>query len=208
MFVAQEVGRATAATSVGENVGAVVVDRRRGEDATVLVAAGDARWQGIATRSEQAVANSMAHSVMRVIGMVARKRLALSSDQHAGFQSLDTLDHSKDEPITSLEKEIYEGSVVKAGGYLCLDLEIYLTHEPCVMCCMAINHSRFARVVFGRSMITGGLRPEKKDTNITDVHCEGYGLWWRPELNWRFLAWQWITDENQEIAANAYCMHA
>ncbi|POS86483.1 hypothetical protein EPUL_001560 [Erysiphe pulchra] len=69
-------------------------------------------------------------------------------------------------------------------GYLCHGLEIYCTHEPCVMCSMAMVHSRFTRVVFEKRMYnTGGL---------TADGLLGYGLFWRKELNWTMLAWQWL----------------
>ncbi|TQS35729.1 hypothetical protein Golomagni_03843 [Golovinomyces magnicellulatus] len=85
-------------------------------------------------------------------------------------------------------------------GYLCQDLEIYCTHEPCVMCSMAMVHSRFRRVVFETRMpYTGGL---------TADGMLGYGLFWRKELNWTMLAWQrqnptlTTTLPNAEAAIN------
>ncbi|RMZ78263.1 hypothetical protein DV737_g3986, partial [Chaetothyriales sp. CBS 132003] len=64
-------------------------------------------------------------------------------------------------------------------GYLCSGLDIYMTHEPCVCCGMAMIHSRFRACVFEkRSPGSGGL------TARDDVNSLGYGLFWRRELNW------------------------
>ncbi|KNG87724.1 tRNA-specific adenosine-34 deaminase subunit Tad3 [Aspergillus nomiae NRRL 13137] len=48
------------------------------------------------------------------------------------------------------------------GGYLCTDLDVYLTHEPCICCSMGLLLSRFRAVIFPRQgrMITGGLASE------------------------------------------------
>jgi tRNA-specific adenosine deaminase 3 len=33
--------------------------------------------------------------------------------------------------------------------------DVYITHEPCTMCCMALVHSRIRRLVFWKGMATG-----------------------------------------------------
>ncbi|KAL9615046.1 MAG: hypothetical protein Q9167_000469 [Letrouitia subvulpina] len=195
--------------------------------------------------------NAMAHAVMRAIGMVARRRkdvaarssrvpkqssppLASDEPQAAGLTATEREhmkpvegegSHFADQPLTPLEHHIYNlDDTIPPNGYLCLDLEIYITHEPCVMCSMAILHSRFGKVVFGVPMPqTGGmaaeaLRPDGSNTGeIEEEGTDGkgdddgksweaelpekrpyYGLFWRRELHWRLLAWRWLDDEQQE----------
>lgn len=46
-----------------------------------------------------------------------------------------------------------------AGGYLCTDLDVYITHEPCLACSMGMLLSRFRTITFPRRgrLGTGGL---------------------------------------------------
>jgi tRNA-specific adenosine deaminase 3 len=48
------------------------------------------------------------------------------------------------------------------GGYLCTDLDVYITHEPCLCCSMGLLLSRFRAVIFPRQgrMVAGGLASE------------------------------------------------
>ncbi|OJJ72982.1 hypothetical protein ASPBRDRAFT_54752 [Aspergillus brasiliensis CBS 101740] len=108
------------------------------------------------------------------------------------------------------------------GGYLCTDLDVYLTHEPCICCSMGLLLSRFRAVVFPRSgrMVSGGLasepvvkpvpveeRNENENENVAEktnddddgsVKREYYGLHWRKELNWRALGFEFVEEENGE----------
>ncbi|KAJ5092732.1 hypothetical protein N7456_008593 [Penicillium angulare] len=104
------------------------------------------------------------------------------------------------------------------GGYLCTDLDIYISHEPCLCCSMGLLLSRFRAVIFPRSgrMKSGGLASEPVVFPVAD--CEGeessdavnpgndrlyYGLNWRRELNWRALGFEFVEDEDEEQIVNA-----
>ena len=207
MNLATRVGLRAVAEGIGLNIGAVVVNRKKDDGTTILAVAGDARWQGISEQAKHGGGNVMAHSVMRVIGIVAQKRRSLLIGQESYSQIADAAEFFADEPLTSLEKEFYAKSGVTADGYLCSDLELYVTHEPCVMCCMAVNHSRFGRVVFGESMLTGGLQAERGRDDSSTANST-YGIWWRKELNWKFLTWTWASDGGPLTAVDLHGIHA
>ncbi|KAL4750434.1 hypothetical protein BDW72DRAFT_175927 [Aspergillus terricola var. indicus] len=116
------------------------------------------------------------------------------------------------------------------GGYLCTDLDVYLTHEPCLCCCMGLLLSRFRAVVYpqrGR-MVTGGLASEPvpvvkpvrvdisdectsaekvprddEDTQSQKLSRLYYGLHWRKELNWRALGFEFVESVEKGAVALA-----
>lgn len=212
MSLALKAGNEAKKRGMGLDVGAVVIEKGR-----PVAVAGDGRWAGEkfgGPDESNETGNPMAHAVMRAIGLVARKRRDLigQKSEETGQKGLkDTPkrdgDHFRDKPITDLEMNVLEGDSIEAGGYLCLDMKIYVTHEPCVMCSMAILHSRFGRVVFGQRMgRTGGICAEVDDESALNNDVErskirkglGYGLFWRQELNWRLLAWQWMDEDPRD----------
>jgi tRNA-specific adenosine deaminase 3 len=193
LALANTAGKQIASKCLGESIGVVVVDRTK-EVPQVIAVAGDCRWRSPsgATEEHTGTGNVMAHAVQRAIAMVAKKRLRLAGTDPA------LLDRSLfcDSPLTEVEKEYYDRDNIASSGYLCVDLDIYLTNEPCVMCSMAILHSRFRRCIFATRMPhTGGMTSDGAD----DGPGLKNGLFWRPsELNWKFLAWEFKEDDKEK----------
>jgi tRNA-specific adenosine deaminase 3 len=180
MDLALEAAREASAAGSGEEIGVVVVERRNGIARPVAVA-GDARWFDWPRTGS---GNVTAHAAMRAIGIVAAG-LKLKEEPEQSVPETEEQEIFQDKPLGSLEQEFCRPSEGN-DGYLCHNLELYCTHEPCVMCSMAIVHSRFGKVVLGQKMPrTGGLCADGE---------LGHGLFWRKELNWTLHAWRWESD--------------
>ncbi|KAJ6439550.1 tRNA-specific adenosine-34 deaminase subunit Tad3 [Purpureocillium lavendulum] len=187
MALAHRVALEAKKAGIGEAMGAVVV-MRNDTGSHVIGLAGDARWHqeygmGIPI-------NTMTHCVLRAISMVAQK-LVRHERRGAGVEfehaNLD-YDAFQDRPLLDIERECFLQEHPNKEGYLCHGLELYVTHEPCVACSMGILHSRMGKVVFSRHMPrTGGLSSDDRP----DGGGRGLGLFWRRELNWSLMAWEW-----------------
>jgi len=202
----------TAATEVelsghGMSVAAVVVDPHTNE---VVAVAGDARWWS-ETPARPSDQNSRHggrpehHALMRAVAMVANQEVRRRMDRGSHGRFMTGTESPAGRPLTEIEQRHDLGntpSVTSAGeeggsrmpsdGYLCSGLDVYLTHEPCVCCAMAMIHSRFRACVFGQRMPgTGGLCAEAGETAL------GYGLFWRRELNWRVMAFEYLDGRGR-----------
>ena len=205
----------------GRKVGAVIVDPVRQE---VVAVAGDARrwtpglepkgceyWGAIDGRTEH-------HALMRAIAIVAEKELERRrSGKGTELHPSEPANDLGGQPLTEIENFYFTPGATqdprspsqhdgkplprkqassRLETYLCSGLDIYLTHEPCVCCAMAMIHSRFRACIFSRRMPgTGSLCAEKDDGGL------GYGLFWRRELNWRVMTFKYTGDRGDETSA-------
>ncbi|KAK4460309.1 tRNA-specific adenosine deaminase subunit tad3 [Cladorrhinum samala] len=199
MTLAHQIANQANAGGFGEPVGACVIQRDPEDGKTTIVAlAGDARW---CQRGKCGpTGNPMAHAVMRAISMVAQKLVRSENRQTQTSQTpILEFEAFQDKPILLDEKKVFELEHPSPDGYLCHGLEMYLTHEPCVMCSMAILHSRMGKVVFRHRMpLTGGLSAEDRGQGHPSLKGadggRGLGLFWRRELNWSLVAWEWESS--------------
>lgn len=196
--VAQEVGEA----GVGHPCGGVVVDPGTGD---VIAAAGDGRLRS----NDKGWCNPLSHAVQRLVEMVAQKRLK-RGEVVSPSNPITALTGTEWLYLNSNSMETLEGQHRNGGNdddsrgaadntsYLCHNMHVYLTHEPCVMCAMALLHSRVGIVVFQHRMIHTGALVAKIDEGL------GMGLFWRPDMNWKYLTWQWVAVEKMpnEIPEN------
>ncbi|RYP06826.1 hypothetical protein DL764_002938 [Monosporascus ibericus] len=190
-------------------------DAETKETAQIVAIAADARWH----QQEKIghTGNPMAHAALRAISMVAQK-LVRAEDRPPSTAQVMEFEAFQDRPLLDDEQTVFEAEHPCPDGYLCHELELYMTHEPCTMCAMAILHSRMGRIVFRHRMpLTGGMCSEDRGNDLcgADASCtqgpcgggQGLGLHWRKELNWSMLGWEWENDEAERLVVNPH-LHA
>lgn len=74
-------------------------------------------------------------------------------------------------------------------NYLCLDFDVYTTHEPCSMCSMALIHSRIKRCIFIQNM--------SKTGSFSPTSGNAYCMHANKKLNSKYEVFQWIGTEYQ-----------
>ena len=110
----------------------------------------------------------LSHCCINAINMVAEKQLKDSSDVQYVHHKRLHLDH---------------GSDPKPIDYLCNGCTAILVREPCIMCSMALLHSRIACVIYAVSNPTSGGLGSK-----FSVHCE-------PRLNHHFHVYKGLLED-------------
>ncbi|KAI4862927.1 hypothetical protein F4820DRAFT_428730 [Hypoxylon rubiginosum] len=186
------------------------------ESTEIVAIAADARWHQQDGTSGP-TGNPMAHAALRAISMVAQK-LVRAEDRPKSEPQIMEYETFQDKPLLGDEQIVFDADHPSPDGYLCHELELYMTHEPCIMCAMAILHSRMGRIVFRHRMpLTGGMCAEDRGYDSCEASglCEngncgggqGLGLFYRKELNWSLLGWEWESNDAEHMLVDAH-LHA
>ena len=85
----------------------------------------------------------------------------------------------EDDEKNRLSKYSFEHTVPRTEGYLLNSYDVYLKNEPCLMCGMALVHSRVRRVFFHQLSPKGALQ------NLAKLHTMG-------ELNHTFEVYRML----------------
>lgn len=132
-----------------DGVGAVIVDPKSG--------------QIIAVGHDLTRDHPLHHAVMVCIDLVAWA-------QGGGvyrYEKHPACRYTTSEPqLISGQCEASKASEESVQPYICTGYELYVTREPCVMCAMALVHSRISRVFYGATSPDGALGTKYK------LHCQ------------------------------------
>lgn len=154
-FMMSALTAAKSAKELGmEAVGAVIVD----SEERIIAVGHDCRGD-----------HPLHHAVMVCIDLVARSQGGGSYC----FDSYTACQFTLPNPKAS--KKVSD-SEARTQPYICSLYDLYVTREPCVMCAMALVHSRIGRVFYGSASANGALGTKFKIHTRKDLnhHFEVY----------------------------------
>lgn len=164
----------------GKGIGAVVVDRESGN---VLA---------VGTDQTGEKGGPLLHACMVAIDIVARQQgggayaclVGLETEQQPKKHSVTKKDGEQKGFERERQKRTKENSGQCTGElpYLCTGYDVYVTHEPCIMCSMALLHSRVSCVYYGCPSPGGALG------TFYRLHCH-------PGLNHKFLVFRGVMEK-------------
>eukprot|EP01125_Pyxidicula_operculata_P015934 TRINITY_DN5437_c0_g1_i1.p1 TRINITY_DN5437_c0_g1~~TRINITY_DN5437_c0_g1_i1.p1 ORF type:complete len:295 (+),score=38.07 TRINITY_DN5437_c0_g1_i1:902-1786(+) len=117
----------------------------------------------------------------RAVGcVIARDDWKVVAESHDQTKSVNVLKHASMSCIDIVSQKFLKGdSIFRTDDYLCTGYRVVLTEEPCIMCSMALLHSRVSMVIYVKSNPErGGLGSRQK------IHCQ-------KSLNHHFHVYQW-----------------
>ncbi len=165
MYMTSAVTAAKAGNEFGmKAVGAVVVDPVR---ESIIAVGHDCRGE-----------HPLHHAVMVCVDLVAQS-------QGGGCYCFDRYPACRFTPQTSDTVEKGPDAEVSPQPYICTGYDLYVTREPCVMCAMALLHSRIGRVFYGTASADGALGTKYK------IHAQ-------KDLNHRFEVYKGIMGKQCE----------
>jgi len=104
------------------------------------------------------------HSIMVAIDMVAWLQ---GGGVYKNLQYIKSEDIEGAISVSKTSTSKTPDNLQNMDGYLCTDFEVYSNAEPCVMCSMALLHSRVSKVFFStKNSQSGGL------TSVFRLHTE------------------------------------
>lgn len=138
-------------------------------------------FKGIDKRSQ----HPLHHSVISALDSVAKFQVNTSNNRTDPLVKLAEAKNLDAQELMTQEMD-------SKNDYLCTNYNVYLTHEPCTMCAMALLHARIGKCFYLFTTKFGYLNTQFK------LHC-------KPELNHTYEAFEATDLDLSESCAQYFC---